>query len=82
MSVSFTDEDLSASDEYLVERSPVGLVYIPAHAVELEQDACIRYERHPWIEGFELDGIRPAAVFCLWQPGAGAAEDNSFKDDE
>ena len=77
MSVSFTDEDLSASGEYITERSPVGLVYIPAHTVELDEDACIRYERHPWIERFELDGIRPAAVCCLWQPGAETAQDNA-----
>jgi hypothetical protein len=43
--------------------------------VDVEENACIRYERHPWIEGFELDGIKPAEVCCLWQPDAGAAED-------
>lgn len=78
MSVSFTDEDLSQSadeygNEYIVDRSPVGLVYIPAHSVDIDEDAAIRYERHPWIEGFELDGIRPAQVCCIWQPGMEAA---------
>jgi hypothetical protein len=79
VSVSFTDEDLSQSvdefgNEYIVDRSPVGLVYIPAHSVDIDEDAAIRYERHPWIEAFELDGIRPAQVCCIWQPGAAAAD--------
>ena len=75
MSVDFTDEDpRTGGDEYIVDNSPVGLVYIPAHAVVLEDGACIRYERHPWIEGFELDGIKPAEVCCLWQPGAGGPQ--------
>ena len=72
--MSFTDEDLSQSadeygNEYIVDRSPIGLVYIPAHSVDIDEDAAIRYERHPWIEAFELDGIRPAQVCCIWQPG-------------
>ena len=77
--MSFTDEDLSQSadeygNEYIVDRSPIGLVYIPAHSVDIDEDAAIRYERHPWIEAFELDGIRPAQVCCIWQPGMAPPE--------
>lgn len=41
---------------------------MPAHGVLLEENAAIRYEKYPWIEKFELDGIKPAAVCCIWQP--------------
>jgi hypothetical protein len=37
-------------------------VYVPAKGVIVEEPAAIRYERHPWIETFELDGIRPEPV--------------------
>lgn len=68
MAVSFTDEELSP-DEYMIEKSPVGLVYIPLHSVELDEEAGIRYEKYPWIEKFEIDGIRPLQTCCIWQPG-------------
>ena len=69
MSVSFADEDTSKYDEgYLREESQIGAVYVPLHSVELDEEATIRYERHPWIERFELDGIRPVQVCCLWSP--------------
>lgn len=75
MAVSFTGEDMLLTDEeYRVERSPVGLVYIPVHAVEVDEEAAIRYERYPWIEKFELDGIRPVQLCCIWQPGMDAAQ--------
>ena len=71
MSVSFTDGDGSEFAEgYLREESQIGNVYVPIHGVLLEENACIRYERHPWLEGFELDGIKPAAVCCILQPPA------------
>ena len=75
MSVSFTDKDASFYEEgYLREESQIGAVYIPLHGVELSSEPGIRYEKYPWIEKFELDGIKPAAVCCIWQPGMNAAE--------
>ncbi len=71
MSVSFTDDDPSAYEaDYLREESQIGAVYVPLHGVVLEENAAIRYEKYPWIEKFELDGIKPAAVCCVWQPPA------------
>ena len=37
-------------------------MYVPVRGVIMEEPAAIRYERRPWIEGFEFDGIRPAPV--------------------
>ena len=54
--------------EYIHERSQIGAVYIPRHGVVVSEDARIRYERRPWIEHFELDGIKPADVCCIWTP--------------
>jgi len=74
VSVSFTGEDPSVyADDYLREESQIGAVYVPLHGVELEENAAIRYEKYPWIEKFELDGIKPAAVCCIWPQGAQAA---------
>lgn len=72
--MSFTDEDLSGED-YIVDKSPLGLVYIPAHSVEVDEEAAIRYEKHPWLEGFELDGIRPSMTCCIWQSPAEVTAD-------
>jgi hypothetical protein len=38
---------------------------VPVHGVLLEENAVIRYEKYPWIEKFELDGIKPAPVCCI-----------------
>ena len=69
MSVSFTDGDGSEFEgTHMCAESPVGKVYIPLSGVILDDDPGIRYERHPWLEGFELDGISAAPVCCAWQP--------------
>ena len=61
ISVSFTGEDAAEySDGYDCYESPVGHVYVPDKGVIIEEPAAIRYERRPWIETFEFDGIRPA----------------------
>ena len=74
MSVSFTDKDPEEyASGYLREESQIGAVYVPLHGVLLEEDPAIRYEKYSWIEKFELDGIKPAAVCCIW-PGAGMQE--------
>lgn len=67
--MSFTDGDGSEyAGGYLREESQIGAVYVPVHGVLLEEGAAIRYERRPWIEGFELDGIKPAPVCCILSP--------------
>ena len=66
MSVSFTDENGPENiEEYLREESQIGAVYVPLHGVVIEENAGIRYEKHPWIHCFELDGIKPAPVCCV-----------------
>lgn len=60
VSVSFTGEDVwQYAQGYNVYESQIGRVYVPAKGIIIEEPAAIRYERHPWIEAFELDGIRP-----------------------
>ena len=69
MSVSFTGGDGSEYAEgYFREETQIGAVYVPLHGVLLEENAAIRYEKYPWIEKCKLDGIKPAAVCCIWQP--------------
>ena len=71
MSVSFTGGDGSEYAEgYFREETQIGAVYVPLHGVLLEENAAIRYEKYTWIEKFELDGIKPAAVCCILQPPA------------
>ncbi len=66
MSVSFTGEEGPEDPEgYIREESQIGAVYVPMHGVLIEDGAAIRYERYPWIEKFELDGIKPAPVCCV-----------------
>lgn len=43
---------------YEIERSCLGKVYVPREGVEIDGEIAIRYEKHPWLECFELDGIR------------------------
>lgn len=60
ISVSFTDGDgTEYSESHKRYESQIGHVYVPAKGIIMEEPAAIRYERHPWIEAFELDGIRP-----------------------
>ena len=60
ISVSFTDGDgTEYSESHTRYESQIGYVYVPVKGVIMEEPAAIRYERHPWIETFELDGIRP-----------------------
>ena len=64
ISVGFADKDNSYYDSngYNTYESEVGKVYIPDDQVEVTGEANIRYEKHPWIEAFELDGIKPKAI--------------------
>ena len=65
LSASFADETTAAerieSDgkKYEVVTSPIGHVYIPLDEIELGAEPGIRYEKHPWIERFEFDGMLP-----------------------
>ena len=59
ITVSFTDktcEEMEASG-YQCDESELGKVYYPAEGIEITDTITVRYERYPWIECFEVDGI-------------------------
>lgn len=59
VSVSFTDKAESEYEEkYHKDKSVLGNVYIPKEGVTITGPIAVRYEKHPWIEQFEIDGIR------------------------
>lgn len=60
MSVGFADKEPQyyAEQGYSCDSSPVGSVYIPMDKIEISGQVTIRYEKHPWIEKFEVDGIK------------------------
>lgn len=61
VSVSFTDgsEDLNADGcRYDVDESQLGRVWIPKDGLLVTPPVRLRYEKHPWIEKFEFDGLR------------------------
>ena len=73
--MSFTDGNADLNDEspenadaaryaagrpYSVEETSLGRVWISAEGLLMDPPVMIRYEKHPWIEKFEFDGIRPA----------------------
>lgn len=63
VSVSFTDgnTDLNIGGaSYITDSTVLGRVWIPAEGLILTPPLRVRYEKHPWMETFELDGIRPA----------------------
>lgn len=59
--MSFIDDSSQYPElgEYIVESSPIGKVFIPGKDVDIVGDIGIRYEKHPWIERFEFDGLHP-----------------------
>lgn len=36
-------------------------MFLPKKDLDIIGEVCIRYEKHPWIEQFEFDGLRPRA---------------------
>ncbi len=62
VSVSFTggNDPEDGLEGYSIDRTELGRVFLPAGAVQITGPVRIRYEKHPWIERFELDGVRAA----------------------
>lgn len=61
VSVSFTDGTVDKDpDVYSEDRSDLGRVYINKEKVLVTGPVRVRYEKHPWLESFELDGVRAA----------------------
>ena len=42
---------------YQCDESELGKVYYPAEGIEIIDTITVRYERYPWVECFEVDGI-------------------------
>ena len=61
LSVSFIDggDKYCENEDYIVEDSSIGKVFIPKNDIDIVGDIGIRYEKHPWIEQFEFDGLQP-----------------------
>ena len=64
MSVGFADKDSLYYIEhgYIEIISEAGRVYIPDEQVEITGKITIRYEKYPWIEKFEIDGVVPKPI--------------------
>ena len=64
ISVGFADKDkrFYIENGYEIFDSEIGKVYIPLERVEASNEIYIRYEKHPWIETFEVDGVRPKPI--------------------
>ena len=62
LSVSFTGEESAAERDklYISEESCLGSVFIPKEGVRITGPIRVRYEKYPWIEKFEVDGLKPA----------------------
>lgn len=65
VSVSFTDgnKDLNAvsgQNSYTVDETVLGRAWIPVDGLVLTSPSRVRYEKHPWMEKFEFDGIKAA----------------------
>ena len=71
MSVSFTDgsgipaafspREGKTPPGYYTDATVLGRVWIPEEGLLLTPPVRIRYEKHPWMEKFEFDGIRTIA---------------------
>ena len=59
ISVGFTDETFSRPG-YIEESSVLGRVFIPEDSVVITGPVRVRYEKYPWIEKFETDGLKAA----------------------
>lgn len=61
VAVSFTDKDKSEFEEkYNIDTSVLGNVYIQKEGITITGPIAVRYEKHPWIEQFEVDGVKAA----------------------
>ena len=64
ISVGFADKDKTyyLDNGYTAFETEIGNAYIPLEQVEIADEVAIRYERHPWIESFEVDGVVPKPI--------------------
>ena len=68
VSVSFTDGSVDLNEQgepwnasgYTLDETVLGRVWIPREGLIIDHPAGIRYEKYPWMEKFEFDGIKAA----------------------
>ena len=63
VSVSFTDGSRELNEEgakYSLDETALGRAWIPLEGLILTPPVRVRYEKHPWIEAFEFDGVKAA----------------------
>ena len=63
VSVSFTDGSRELNEEgakYSLDETPLGRAWIQLEGLILTPPVRVRYEKHPWIEAFEFDGVKAA----------------------
>ena len=63
VSVSFTDGSRDLNEEgarYRLDETVLGRAWIPLEGLILNPPVRVRYEKHPWIEAFEFDGVKAA----------------------
>ena len=63
VSVSFTDGNSDLNEDgakYSADETVLGRAWIPLEGLILTPPVRVRYEKHPWIEAFEFDGVRAA----------------------
>lgn len=58
ISVGFADNKIDLAG-YVKDQTVLGDIFIPRDGVEISGPISVRYEKHPWVEQFEIDGIRP-----------------------
>ena len=61
VSVSFTDgSEIKDPEVFDEDRTEIGRAFIAKDRVLITGDLCVRYEKYPWIEKFEVDGAKAA----------------------
>ena len=63
VSVSFTDGSRDLNEEgakYRLDETVLGRAWIPLEGLILIPPVRVRYEKRPWIEAFEFDGVKAA----------------------
>ena len=63
VSVSFTDGSRDLNEDgakYSLDETALGRAWIPLEGLILTPPVRVRYEKHPWLEAFEFDGVKAA----------------------
>lgn len=58
--MGFTDKEMEdfAKEDYVCDRSPLGMVYYKNDLIEVTGEVEVNYVEYPWISCFEVEGLR------------------------